>query len=176
MAPIMFVEYENIDADPASGKRYFIFSDHLGSPVLVEDDNGKVVWQARLDPYGTAHIRGKDAIEMPLRFPGHYFDSETGLHYNRFRYYSPELGRYLQSDPLDVEGSLNLYAYTGNPLKQVDVRGDHPDDGKSKKKETNEEGDPTRRPLPEGGQSIQDRIAAGGEPPPRVKNNPNDYY
>jgi RHS repeat-associated protein len=124
MTPILFVEYESIDADPVSGKRYFIFSDHLGSPVLVEDDDGKVIWQARLDPYGAAHIRGKAAMEMPLRFPGHYFDPETGLHYNRFRYYSPELGRYLQSDPLGVAGGVNLYGYTRNPLKQVDVRGD----------------------------------------------------
>jgi RHS repeat-associated protein len=129
MTPILFVEYENIDADPASGKRYFVFSDHLGSPVLVEDNECKVVWWARLDPYGAAHIQGKTAIEMPLRFPGHYFDPETRLHYNRFRYYSPELGRYLQPDPLGVVGSVNLYAYTGNPLKQVDVRGDHCPDG-----------------------------------------------
>ena len=126
MTPILFVEYESIEADPASGKRYFVFSDHLGAPVLIEDDSGKAIWQARLAPYGKAHIQSKAEIEMPLRFPGHYFDPETGLHYNRFRYYSPELGRYLQSDPLGVIGGVNLYAYTRNPLKQVDVRGDHP--------------------------------------------------
>jgi RHS repeat-associated protein len=138
MTPILFVEYENIEADPASGKRYFIFSDHLASPVLVEDDDGKAVWQARLDPYGAAHIQSKAALDMPLRFPGHYYDSETGLHYNRFRYYSPELGRYLQSDPLGVVGSLNLYAYTSNPLKQVDVRGDN--DAKKPKQPGDSEG------------------------------------
>jgi RHS repeat-associated protein len=124
MTPILFIEYESIEADPGSGKRYFIFSDHLGSPTLIEDDDGKLVWQSRLDPYGAAHIQSKAALDMPLRFPGHYFDSETGLHYNRFRYYSPELGRYLQSDPLGIAGSVNLYAYTHNPLKHVDVRGD----------------------------------------------------
>jgi RHS repeat-associated protein len=145
MTPILFVEYESIDANPASGKRYFIYSDHLGSPVLVEDDDGKAVWQAQLDPYGVAHIKGKASIDMLLRFPGHYFDAETGLHYNRFRYYSPELGRYLQSDPLDVEGSVNLYAYTGNPLKQVDVRGDNPDDASKRTKKTTESGAPAVR-------------------------------
>jgi RHS repeat-associated protein len=152
MTPILFVEYESIDADPASGKRYFIFSDHLGSPALVEDDNGKAVWQARLDPYGKAHIQSKAAIEMPLRFPGHYFDPETGLHYNRFRYYSPELGRYLQPDPLGVAGGVNLYAYTHNPLKQVDVRGDETPcpDGTPKKPEEDKNSSEEDRPDAEG--------------------------
>ena len=65
---------------------------------------------------------------MNLRFPGHYFDQETNLHYNRFRYYSPELGRYLQSDPIGLAGGPNLYAYTINPLKWVDLRGTCPDE------------------------------------------------
>lgn len=123
MTPLLFVEYENINADPISGSRYFVFSNHLGAPVRVEDEQGKVAWSANLDPYGTAHISETARVEMPLRFPGHYFDAETGLHYNRFRYYSPELGRYLQSDPLGVAGGINLYAYPSNPLKLVDVRG-----------------------------------------------------
>jgi RHS repeat-associated protein len=58
-----------------------------------------------------------------LRFPGHYFDEETGLHYNRYRYYSPSLGRYLQSDPIDIEGGVNVYAYTPRPLTTVDLDG-----------------------------------------------------
>ena len=62
---------------------------------------------------------------MPLRFPGHYYDAETGLHDNRFRSYSPELGRYLQSDPLGLAGGANLYAYPSNPLTDVDLLGLH---------------------------------------------------
>jgi RHS repeat-associated protein len=62
-------------------------------------------------------------FHMPLRWPGHYYDSETGLQDNRFRTYSPELGRYLQSDPIGTEGGINLYAYTDNPLRAVDLRG-----------------------------------------------------
>ncbi|MDQ3254761.1 MAG: RHS domain-containing protein [Acidobacteriota bacterium] len=130
IVPMLFIEYQSIDADPASGKRYFVFSDHLGTPIKVEDDRGQVVWRARLDPYGQAHIPDDVSVEMPLRFPGHYIDSETGLHYNRFRYYSPELGRYLQSDPLGIAGGINQYAYTANPLKEVDVRGDCADRAK----------------------------------------------
>jgi RHS repeat-associated protein len=60
---------------------------------------------------------------MPLRFPGHYHDPETGLHYNRFRYYSPEMARYLQSDPAGQEGGINVYAYPVNPLIGADIDG-----------------------------------------------------
>src|SRR5262249_21263475 len=48
---------------------------------------------------------------------------ETGLHYNRFRYFSPELGRYLQSDPAGLEGGINVYGYPTDPLNDVDIDG-----------------------------------------------------
>ena len=121
--PFMFMEYDHLHADVKSGRRYFIFSDHLGTPVCVEDETGNVVWRAQIEPFGHAHIDPKSTIDMPLRFPGHYCDAETGLHYNRFRYYSPELGRYLQSDPAGFAGGVNLYAYSTNPLKDVDLLG-----------------------------------------------------
>ena len=70
-----------------------------------------------------AHVDGNSMIEMPLRFPGHYFDEETGVHYNRFRYFSPELGRYIQSDPAGLFGGINLYAYLSDPLSHVDIDG-----------------------------------------------------
>ena len=123
MTPLLFMEYRNVDAEPSSGSRYVLFSNHIGAPIRIEDEQGNVAWSASLDPYGRARISEGAKIEMPLRFPGHYFDAETGLHYNRFRYYSPELGRYLQSDPIGIAGGLNLYAYTLNPLRWVDVRG-----------------------------------------------------
>src|SRR5262249_37343893 len=62
-------------------------------------------------------------IKLNLRFPGHYFDQELKLHYNRFRYFSPELGRYLQSDPAGLAGGINAYAYPHTPLTAVDVNG-----------------------------------------------------
>src|SRR5262249_32269743 len=92
----------------------------------------QIVWQARFDPYGKAHLDPENQIELPFRFPGHWADDQTGLHYNRYRYYSPELGRYLQSDPLGIAGGLNLYAYTPRPLTQVDVLGLCPHKGKIK--------------------------------------------
>jgi RHS repeat-associated protein len=123
LVPFMFVDYHSADADPTSGSPYFVFSNHLGSPLLVEDQKGRIVWRCSYTAYGATQIDAKSSIVYNLRFPGHYFDTETRLHYNRFRYYSPELGRYLQCDPEGISGGLNLYEYTRNPLIQVDIRG-----------------------------------------------------
>jgi RHS repeat-associated protein len=123
LTPFMFVDYASVDADPESGAAYFVFSNHLGAPLAVEDSAGRTVWRCTYAAYGAAAVDPASRIAYHLRFPGHYFDAETGLHYNRFRYYSPELGRYLQSDPHGISGGLNLYAYTRNPLVQVDIRG-----------------------------------------------------
>ncbi len=123
LVPFLFVEYDSLDAAPESGRRYAIFTNQVGVPIRVEGDDGKPCWSARIDPYGLAEIAKDNTIEMPLRFPGHYFDPETGLHSNRFRYYSPELGRYLQPDPAGQEAAINLYAYPVNPLIDADIDG-----------------------------------------------------
>ena len=123
LVPMLFVDYDSINADPATGKRYHVYTDHLGCPELVLDDAGHTAWRARIAPYGMASVDVGQDFHQPLRWPGHYFDEETGLHDNRFRTYSPELGRYLQSDPAGTEGGINLYAYTENPLRAVDLRG-----------------------------------------------------
>jgi RHS repeat-associated protein len=81
------------------------------------------------------------------RWPGHYYDPETGLHYNRWRYYDPTLGRYLQSDPLGYAGSpVNLYAYAPNPPVQVDLLGlaCDSDDGESHPKDSDGQEGPPR--------------------------------
>src|SRR5262249_6456179 len=112
---------------PAEGKVFTVHTDQIGTPVEVRDDAGEVVWEAEVAPYGAAAVRTR-GLELNLRFPGHYFDPETGLHYNRFRYYAPALGRYLQSDPIGIGGGLNLYAYPARPLDRVDLRGLSGDD------------------------------------------------
>ncbi|AKF08830.1 Rhs-family protein [Sandaracinus amylolyticus] len=122
MVPVLFVEYEDIESAPESGRRYYVFADHQGTPELIRDQQGEAVWWARREPYGVV-VEGGHEFHQPFRFPGHFWDAETRLHYNRFRYYSPELGRYLQSDPWGVAGGTNTHAYTENPLRQVDVRG-----------------------------------------------------
>ena len=123
LAPFLFVDYESLEAAPESGTRYYIFTNQISAPICVEDDAGRQVWSAQIDPYGKAQVDPASTIEMPLRFPGHYFDRETGLHYNGFRYFSPELGRYLESDPAGLAGGINAYAYRHRPLITVDING-----------------------------------------------------
>ena len=60
---------------------------------------------------------------MPLRFQGQYCDAETGLHYNRFRYYDPQIGRFTTQDPISLAGGINLYQYAPNPVQWVDPLG-----------------------------------------------------
>jgi RHS repeat-associated protein len=145
LAPFLFVEYASQDATPDSGKRYYVFTNQIGVPVWVEDESGQLVWSARLGPYGKADIDPASNVTMPLRFPGHYFDEETNLHYNRFRYFSPELGRYLQPDPAGQIGCVNVYAYPRNPLIGVDIDG--LGEGSPKSKKPPKVGPPCLKPI-----------------------------
>ncbi|HEY1175691.1 MAG TPA: RHS repeat-associated core domain-containing protein, partial [Phytomonospora sp.] len=123
LTPFVFVDYPSADAEPGAGRRHYVIGNQLACPVLVEDDLGEVVWRAEVDAYGRARVRPGSRVELNLRWPGHYHDPETGLHYNRYRYYSPELGRYIQVDPRDLDGGINVYAYPARPLDTVDVDG-----------------------------------------------------
>jgi RHS repeat-associated protein len=129
LVPLGFVEYDSLEAAPASGRTFQVFSDPSGMPLHVEDERGDVVWQAEwIHPFGAVRVSEGARIEYNLRWPGHYYDPEIRLHYNRYRYYDPQLGRYLQSDPTGYKGSpVNLYAYCANPLVRVDVFGLHDD-------------------------------------------------
>jgi RHS repeat-associated protein len=124
MTPFLFVDYATVEAAPESGRVYAVLANHLGCPEAIQDAEGRWVWTAQIEPYGHAVVDVGADFHQPLRWPGHYFDAELGLHHNRFRMYSPELGRYLEPDPLGRAGGLeNVYQYTTNPLKTVDVRG-----------------------------------------------------
>ncbi len=136
LTPFLFLDYDSDTSAADSGRRYFIATDQIGTPVRVEDDKGQPVWLATVAPYGSTQLRNGSTIDFALRFPGHYEDSELGLFYNRFRHYDPALGRYLQSDPMGIAGGTNLYAYASNPLTAVDVFGLHKpkkEDGPGKK-------------------------------------------
>ena len=76
---------------------YYLHNDHLGTPRVVTDHLRDIKWRADYKPFGET-IFHVDEIEMPLRMPGQYYDSESGLHYNYFRDYDPTLGRYIQAD------------------------------------------------------------------------------
>mgnify|MGYP002336227896 FL=1 len=82
------------------------------------------MWKADYEPFGKASIK-VGTIENNLRFPGHYFDRETGLHYNYYRScYDPSVGRYCEADPIGLDGGLNLYGYAlNNPLSFTDPLG-----------------------------------------------------
>lgn len=101
----------------------YVHADHLGSPRKMTDAGRAVVWDASFEPFGTEDsILGAETNDQ--RFPGQYFDGETGFHYNYFRDYDPALGRYTKSDPIGLRGGLNTYIYAwGNPITQVDPFG-----------------------------------------------------
>ena len=107
----------------------YVHTDHLGTPKRLTDDTGTVVWAAEHAPFGRAVVDDNpdgDAttVTFNVRFPGQYFDSETGLHYNYHRYYDPSSGRYLRSDPIGLEGGINAYVYgDGNPVVNIDIFG-----------------------------------------------------
>ncbi|WP_437317053.1 RHS repeat-associated core domain-containing protein [Sorangium sp. So ce385] len=124
LVPLLFIDYASVAADPGTGRIYYPIGNQIGVPLHIEDGNGQVVWQAeRVDPYGAVSVSPGALVTYGLRFPGHFFDEDTGLHYNRFRHYLPRLGRYLQGDPIGQSGGINLYAYVANPLVDVDILG-----------------------------------------------------
>ena len=107
----------------------YLHADHLNTPRLATDATQTIVWRWAGDAFGaTPPDDDPDAdgiaVTVNLRFPGQYFDRETGLHYNWNRYYDPKTGRYITSDPIGLFGELNTYAYvTNNPLRFIDPRG-----------------------------------------------------
>ena len=162
MTPLLFVDYASVDAAPESGVVYAVLADHLGCPERVEDMAGQTVWSAVVAPYGALQVTAGAAFQQPLRWPGHYYDAELGLQYNRFRTYAPELGRYLEPDPLGRAGGLeNVYAYTHNPLFRVDTHGlnECPEAEAARKKaaaENEEEGKPEEEAAKQGLMSKED--------------------
>ncbi len=102
---------------------YYIHSNHLDTPQVITDGSKTVVWSADYEPFGTTNFT-VSTLTNHLRFPGQYFDAESGLHYNYFRDYNPGLGRYMQSDPIGLAGGLNTYNYVlQNPVRMIDFFG-----------------------------------------------------
>ncbi len=106
----------------------FYQCDHLGTPQEMTDHEGSVAWSAQYKAWGEAREAISEAgrragFRNPIRFQGQYFDEETGLHYNRYRYYEPDSGRFVSSDPIKLLGGPNLHKYAPNPTEWVDPFG-----------------------------------------------------
>ncbi|MDP5860520.1 RHS repeat-associated core domain-containing protein, partial [Pseudomonas aeruginosa] len=119
-----------IDADyDAQGKvgnptLLYLHGDHLDTPRLATDASGQIAWQWQSDAFGRGEALSQGSTQINLRFPGQYYDAESGLHYNYFRDYDPETGRYVESDPIGLGGGLNTYGYVeANPVLRTDSLG-----------------------------------------------------
>jgi RHS repeat-associated protein len=120
-------EYIWLDDMPVAmarnGTLYFVHTDHLGTPQKVTDASQNLVWDAVLRPFGRIEQESFSFTQL-LRFPGQYHDTEDKLFYNVFRDYDPDVGRYVESDPIGLDGGMNTYAYAvANPLNAVDEFG-----------------------------------------------------
>lgn len=104
--------------------QYSIITDYLGTPVEMCDGNGAQTWSVEYDIYGKIRkLYTGRATDCPFRYQGQYEDEETGLYYNRFRYYDPEDGIYISQDPIRLLGGLRLYAYVKDTNWWLDLLG-----------------------------------------------------
>jgi len=108
---------------PSTDALYFYHTDHLGTPIMMTDKDQNVVWEGEFLPFGEPFsVTG--TITNNLRFPGQYYDVETGLNQNWHRDYKAEIGRYVEKDPIGVKGGINGYQYVrNNPNVYLDVTG-----------------------------------------------------
>lgn len=116
-----------IDKARSSSRVYHFHTDPVGTPLELTDEAGELEWAGKYSAWGRVE-HGEDAMllertEQPLRYPGQYADKGTGLHYNTFRYYDPDVGRFVSQDPIGLSGGLNLYAYASNPTAWIDPWG-----------------------------------------------------
>ncbi len=118
--------------DQSSGEIYWFSTDLNGAPLEVTDERGAVRWSGQYGSFGEvrhqsegfSRVVNRTAMaHQPLRYAGQYADGETGLHYNLFRYYDPQVGRFIVQDPIGLNGGWNLYQYAPNPLGWIDPWG-----------------------------------------------------
>ncbi|CAL1517078.1 RHS repeat-associated core domain-containing protein [Chitinophaga sp. MM2321] len=104
-------------------EKYTIITDHVGTPCEAYDASGDKVWAAELDIYGNVRKLEGQKDFVPFRYQGQYEDIETGLYYNRFRYYSATDGLYISQDPIGLMGGMQLYGYVPDPNSWIDPLG-----------------------------------------------------
>jgi RHS repeat-associated protein len=128
-SPLARIDHGSNDAN---GDIYWFSTDLNGAPLEVTDESGALCWSGQYGSFGEVRYQSGGYYRMaqvrtlrhqPLRYAGQYADSETGLHYNLFRYYDPQVGRFISQDPIGLAGGLNLYQYAPNPLTWIDPWG-----------------------------------------------------
>lgn len=106
-----------------NGKSFSIITDHLGTPIAMLNQQGEKVWEGIQDIYGRITTLVGHKEDCPFRYQGQYADIETGLYYNRFRYYAPEEGMYISQDPIGLHGGKVIYGYVKDSATWVDTSG-----------------------------------------------------
>ena len=124
--PLLKIPPEPQEQSEAQPELVYYQLDHLGTPIAAHNAKGEAVWTAEYEAWG--RIRQETVsdglkADIPFRFQGQYYDEESGLHYNRFRYYDPEIGRFVSQDPIGLRGGTNLFEYAPNPIIWVDPLG-----------------------------------------------------
>ena len=122
--------FKRAEAVPSThGELNYVHNDHLGTPQTLTNESGATVWSAEYDPFGKATVNNDpdndgNSVTYNQRFPGQYYDQEIDMHYNLNRYYSPDTGRYVTSDPVGLRGGFNTYNYVlSNPIRYSDELG-----------------------------------------------------
>ncbi|MFG2398039.1 DUF6531 domain-containing protein [Streptomyces lydicus] len=153
--------------------RFFaVVTDVVGTPTELVDEQGDIAWRSRTTMWGTtAHHRDATAV-TPFRFPGQYEDRETGLHYNYFRHYDPESGRYTTPDPLGLDPAPNPVAYVDNPQSFSDPLGLAPCDENNISWSGRVQYKPLRNKLPQGVSAKLDQSMTGGRTNPKPPSEP----
>ena len=115
-----------VDGKPGSEDIFYFHTNLVGLPEQLTDTDGNTVWHSEYQAWGKTRDEWHDqqpGREQNLRFQGQYLDRETGLHYNTFRFFDPDVGRFTQPDPIGLAGGLNLYQYAPNPIEWIDPWG-----------------------------------------------------
>ncbi len=119
--------YEDDSFEPVAhheGDRWVHYvNDQIGSPERLLDGDGGVICELRRSAWGLTEVRRGDQAETPIRFQGQYADDETGLNYNRWRYYDSDAGRFASADPAGLEGGRHFFTCAFNLQRWIDPRG-----------------------------------------------------
>ena len=115
---------EHLLPEPTTPTVHLYYCDHLGTPIALINTQGGIDWRAEFDPWGN-QVDGSNPqrLYQPIRMQGQHYDDESGMHYNRYRYYDPALGRYISQDPIGLRGGWNVYNYPLNPITMSDPLG-----------------------------------------------------